>query len=253
VYRLYNFVALVPKVILCASEGVTPLNPMDVESFDSNYDEDEKNDKGANGGLGDEDAKGEEGDDGADKSYIDEDAAALSHGPTPVLPCTIRYMDLTCLKLQHFKRVPHVLLIRDEWDPVINIFNKRKIGTHGGALWTGQPGTGKRHYSPCICFNRALKARRHCCTTSSSFILSRRSRLSSRIFTINDEVRRQTGRAVTVPGNDVLALVDGSDKFYRSARRIRTTPNLQTLSKSSVRARHDRIWLTQIVKDLYAS
>ena len=136
----------VPKVVLCASEGVTPLNPMDVdESFDSNYD------KGAGGDLG-EDAKGDEDeelsdgedDDGANKSYIDEDAAVLSHGPTPVLPCTIRYMDLICLKLQHFKRVPDVLLIRDEWDAVIDIFNKRKIGTQGSALWTGQSGIGKR-------------------------------------------------------------------------------------------------------------
>ena len=73
------------------------------------------------------------------------------------------------------------------------------------------------------------------------------------VFTINDEVRRQTGRVVTVPGDDVLALVDGSDKFYQPARSIRTARNLRTLLKSSARARRDRRWLTQIVKDLYAS
>ena len=90
-------------------------------------------------------------DDDADESedvlenvkYIDKDAAALSHGATPVFPCTIRYMDLTFLDLQHFSRVSKVLLIRDEWDVLIDIFNERKMGIFGSAVWTGQPGIGR--------------------------------------------------------------------------------------------------------------
>ena len=86
--------------------------------------------------VDDEDSKGDETDehseddnsDKDDKLYIDQDAAVLSHGPTPILPCTIRYMDLTCLNLQHIDRVPQVLLIQDERDAVVNIFNKRPSG-----------------------------------------------------------------------------------------------------------------------------
>ena len=58
--------------------------------------------------------------------YIVEDADVLSHEPT-VFPSTIRYMDLTSLELQHFKRVPRVLLIRNEWDAVVDILNKREL------------------------------------------------------------------------------------------------------------------------------
>jgi hypothetical protein len=123
-----------------------------------------------------------EDDDDDDQFYILKDANVLAYGSTPVLPCTIRYMDLTCLSLQHLKRVPEVLLIRDEWDAVIDIFNERERGISGGAILTGQPGIGKRHYNRESAFatNSSLKARRPFCTTSSSFALSTRSRLSSR-------------------------------------------------------------------------
>jgi len=193
---------LVPKVVLQASEGVIPANAMYVND-DTNLEriikrqEDHKDkgidDENAKGDVDDDDAKGDENDqhsesenvDEDDKLYIDEDAAMLSQGPTPVLPCTIRFMDLTCLNLQHFDRMPQVLLIRDEWDAVIDIFNQRRTGKRGGAILTGQPGIGKRHYSRGSVFatNSSLKARRPFCTTSSSFALSRRSRLSSRTST----------------------------------------------------------------------
>ena len=139
--------------------------------------------------IDDDDAKGDENDrhsesedvDEADMSYIDEDAAVLSHGSTSILPCIIRCMDLTCLNLQHFDRVPQVLLIRDEWDAVIDIFNERPSGKRGSAVWTGQPGTGKRYYSPsAVATDNSLKARRPFCITSSLFASFRRSRLSSR-------------------------------------------------------------------------
>lgn len=126
------------------------------ENSEGNDDEESEGEDDEDGD--DEDGDGEddeysEGDDD-NKSYIDEDAAVLSHGSTPVLPCTIRYMDLTCLNLQHFRRVSQVLLIRDEWDAVIDIFNQGNggdEGIEGSAVWTGQPGTGKRHYSSWIC------------------------------------------------------------------------------------------------------
>ena len=80
-----------------------------------------------------------------DHSHIHVDAAYLSKGITPILPCTIQYMDLTPLQLEHPIRVPHVMLLRNEWSDMIDIFNKRKQGIRGGAVFTGQPGIGE-HY-----------------------------------------------------------------------------------------------------------
>ena len=77
--------------------------------------------------------------------YILADAAELSTGSAAVFPCIIRYMDLTVLKLKYLTRVPHLTLIRDEWKTMIDIFNNRKGGIFGSAIFTGSPGIGK-HY-----------------------------------------------------------------------------------------------------------
>ena len=75
-----------------------------------------------------------------------DDATYLSEGSTAIFPCTIRYMDLTFLELKHLNRVPHLMLIRDEWRNVVRIFNKRKRGIQGSSAFTGQSGTGEHHY-----------------------------------------------------------------------------------------------------------
>ena len=78
-------------------------------------------------------------------SYIYVDAAYLSKGITAILPCTFQYMDLTPLQLEHLIRVPHVMLLRNEWSNMVDIFNQREKGIQGGAVFTGQPGIGE-HY-----------------------------------------------------------------------------------------------------------
>jgi hypothetical protein len=78
---------------------------------------------------------------------IDSDAALLSEGPDAIFPCSIRYLDLTFLELKHLVRVPHLMLIRDEWRTVIDIFNNRERGIRGSAVWTGSPGIGRHSYS----------------------------------------------------------------------------------------------------------
>ena len=117
------------------------------EGDEDESDEDAKGDQDDD--EGDEDSESED-DDGDDKSYIDKDKAVLSSGPSAIFDCTIRYMDLTCLNLRHFNRVSRVLLIRDEWDAVVDIFNQREIGIEGSAILTGQLGSGKHHYSSWI-------------------------------------------------------------------------------------------------------
>lgn len=79
-------------------------------------------------------------------SYIVTDAAHLSKGTTAIFPCTVRYMDLTIFNLEHFNRVPHLMCIRDEWRTMVDIFNQKKKGILGSAVFTGQPGIGEHRY-----------------------------------------------------------------------------------------------------------
>jgi len=76
-------------------------------------------------------------------NYIVDDTAELS--TRSVFPCTIQYMDLTPFNLKFLTRVPHLMLIRDEWKAMIDLFNKRENGIHGSAVFTGSPGIGE-HY-----------------------------------------------------------------------------------------------------------
>ena len=136
----------VPKVVLQPPDGLIPMDvdvSVRIQQEDSEIED--ESDETAVGDEGDEDDEDSEGE--VNDEYIGRDATVLSH---TIFPCTIRYMDLTCLNLQHFNRVSQVLLIRDEWDAVVDIFNERATGIRGSALLTGQPGTGKYYYGPWI-------------------------------------------------------------------------------------------------------
>jgi hypothetical protein len=80
-------------------------------------------------------------------SHIDTDVAHLSNETTAIFPCTIQYMDLTVLKLENSIRVPQLMLFRNEWGSMIDIFNEREKGMRGSAVFAGQPGIGEHHYS----------------------------------------------------------------------------------------------------------
>ena len=138
--------SLVPKVVLQPPDGLIPMDvdvSVRIQQEDSEIED--ESDETAVGDEGDEDDEDSEGE--VNDEYIGRDATVLSH---TIFPCTIRYMDLTCLNLQHFNRVSQVLLIRDEWDAVVDIFSKRKTGIRGSALLTGQPRTSKYYYGPWI-------------------------------------------------------------------------------------------------------
>jgi hypothetical protein len=145
---------LAPQLVIDTSKDLSPPIPIDVMDDDA---------------LGDDDAVGADSVDAADNDTMDADAVNtssmdldanpdscnplyvadatfLSEGPDAVFPCTIRYMDLTVLKLDKLTRVPHMMLIRDEWRTMVDIFNEREKGTLGGAIFTGQSGIGKRRY-----------------------------------------------------------------------------------------------------------
>ena len=63
-----------------------------------------------------------------------------------IFPYTIQYVDLTVLQSKKELRVPRLMLFRNEWGTMIDIFNKRKKGIRGSALFSGQPGIGEHHY-----------------------------------------------------------------------------------------------------------
>jgi hypothetical protein len=95
----------------------------------------------------DDDGDGDvvDGDDDDAAMVIDSDTH-LPNEATAISPYTIRYVDLTVLQSKEKLRVPRLMLFRNEWGTMIDIFNKRKKGTDGSALFSGQPGIGEHHY-----------------------------------------------------------------------------------------------------------
>ena len=78
--------------------------------------------------------------------HVDPHMAHLANEAKAIFPYTIRYVDLTVLKLKEDLRVPQLILFRNEWGTMIDIFNKSKKGRRGSAVFTGQPGIGEHHY-----------------------------------------------------------------------------------------------------------
>ena len=78
--------------------------------------------------------------------HVDPHMAHLSNEAEAIFPYTIRYMDLTVLKLKVHLRVPQLMLFRNEWGNMIDLFNKGPKGRRGSAVFIGQPGIGEHHY-----------------------------------------------------------------------------------------------------------
>ena len=81
-----------------------------------------------------------------DPDHVDTHMAHLSNEAEAIFPYTIRYVDLTVLKLKEDLRVPQLMLFRNEWGTMIDIFNDSEKGIEGSAVFTGQPGIGEHHY-----------------------------------------------------------------------------------------------------------
>ena len=78
--------------------------------------------------------------------HVDPHMAHLANEAKAIFPYTIRYVDLTVLKLKADLRVPQLILFRNEWGTLIDIFNNSEKGIEGSAVFTGQPGIGEHHY-----------------------------------------------------------------------------------------------------------
>src|SRR5262249_408676 len=63
-----------------------------------------------------------------------------------IFPCELRFMDLTQLDLRYKPRVPTLMLIRSEWNSMMEIVEESYKGVSGSAVVTGQPGIGRGHF-----------------------------------------------------------------------------------------------------------
>ncbi|KAM6492684.1 hypothetical protein JOM56_012408 [Amanita muscaria] len=161
----------------------------------------------------------------------------LLEDATAIFPSTIRYMDLTILKPT--LRVPQLMLYREEWGSLIDIFNEREKGMPGSAVFSGQPGIGKT----CLLYSILIL----CIIRTKPIVFQD---VAGKVFIIDDS----GVRTPAVPGDgdvdDVLALVDAD-------RREISEPNQYLLDgykhrillTSSPRNSKDRWWLKQIVGD----
>ena len=68
------------------------------------------------------------------------------------------------------------------------------------------------------------------------------------VFSINDTVRHLRPN-MSVPGDDVLTLIDADGESCKPARCLFNAGNIRVLLTSPPRGRKDRKWLTQMVRD----
>ncbi|KAF8622926.1 hypothetical protein AX15_006639 [Amanita polypyramis BW_CC] len=173
--------------------------------------------------------------------YIIADAEELSTGSTKALPCIIRYMDLTSLKLDNKIRVEPLTLIREEWNIMIEVFNRRERGISGSAIFTGSPGIGKTCFLYYILILCLIQARP---------VVFQDTR--GNVYLITNEVRPQT-KEIRVPGDDILTLIDADGEICKPHDQyILGASNLRILLTSSPRSRVDRRWLRQDARDEWA-
>jgi hypothetical protein len=100
---------------------------------------------------GDDDAVADDDNDDAmdidpNHGYAGSHTDHLSKEAEAIFPYTIRYVDLTVLNLKNHLRAPLLMLFRNEWGTMIDIFNKSEKGREGSTVFTGQPGIGEHHY-----------------------------------------------------------------------------------------------------------
>ncbi|KIL65168.1 hypothetical protein M378DRAFT_32723, partial [Amanita muscaria Koide BX008] len=162
---------------------------------------------------------------------VDDDA-----GDIAIFPCTFQYMDLTVLELQNDIRVPQLTLLRKEWGNMVDIFNERKKGTRGSAVFTGQPGIGKT----CLLYSILIR----CIIRAQPIVFQD---MMGDVFIINDTVRRQKGMPV-ITADDVLTLVDADGEYCQPDPYLFWASNLRILLTSSPKTRGHRRWLTQYVQ-----
>ncbi|KAF8326911.1 hypothetical protein F5887DRAFT_1013155 [Amanita rubescens] len=160
----------------------------------------------------------------------------LSKEAKAIFPYTIRYIDLTGLNLEKKFRAPLLMLFRNEWGAMIDIFNKEtpQKGIEGSAVITGQPGIGKT----CLLYSILIL----CMIRGQQFVFQD---VHGKVFIINDTGVNTSEDARAVSDDEVLTLVDADDKRYEPEEYLMNDSKHRILLASSPRSRKDRRWLKQ--------
>ncbi|KAF8346217.1 hypothetical protein F5887DRAFT_1073864 [Amanita rubescens] len=259
------------------ADGLIPRLVFDTSQLPSDDDADDADDADDDDDVDDDDVDDDDADDDDDDDddavadnamdidpghssscHVDPHVADLSNEAKAIFPYTIRYLDLTGLGLGEDLLVPQLMLFRNEWDIMIDIFNDRTNGIRGSAVFTGQPGIGEHYYWYLIITSN--QQTRKTCLLYSILILCiiRRQQIvfqdiDGNAFIIDDTVRPLMDRlAVSEDVTDILALVDADAESSVPNRDLFKVPNLRILLTSSPRKRDDRKWLTHRVQDLHA-
>ncbi|KAF8351674.1 hypothetical protein F5887DRAFT_913384 [Amanita rubescens] len=150
-----------------------------------------------------------------------------------IFPYTIWYVDLTVLKLKNNLHVPLLMLFRNEWGMMIDIFNERKHlrGIRGSAIFTGQPGIGKM----CLLYSILIL----CMIRGQRCVFQD---MDGKVFIIDDAGVNTPEDVRAVSGDEVLTLVDDS---FKPVAYLQNNSNHRILLTSSPRSRTDRGWLKQ--------
>ncbi|KAF8349128.1 hypothetical protein F5887DRAFT_1156874 [Amanita rubescens] len=168
--------------------------------------------------------------------HVDPHIAHLSNEAKAIFPCIIRYVDLTVLKLKEDLRVPQLMLFRNEWGSMIDLFNKREKGIEGSAVFTGQQGIGKT----CLLYSILIL----CIIRAQSIVFQD---IYGEVFIIDGNGVRAPEDAPAVSGDadNVLTLIDADAKCYEPSRYLLNNSRHRILLTSSPRSRKDRNWLKQ--------
>ncbi|KIL56102.1 hypothetical protein M378DRAFT_53335, partial [Amanita muscaria Koide BX008] len=182
----------------------------------------------------------DDGDDAMDidpnHGYADSHTDHLSNEATAIFPYTIRYVDLTLLNLKMELRVPLLMLFRNEWGSMIDIFNTRTHlkGIRGSAFLTGQPGIGKT----CLLYSILIL----CMIRGQRFVFQD---VDGKVFIIDDAGVTTSGQARAVSGDEILTLVDADARCCEPNYYLLNNSRHRILLTSSPRTNKDRWWLKQ--------
>ncbi|KAK2464429.1 hypothetical protein APHAL10511_003577 [Amanita phalloides] len=164
----------------------------------------------------------------------------LSMEAKAIFPYTIQYVDLTVLNLKNNFRVPPLMLFRNEWGTMIDIFNKRTHlnGIKGSTIFTGQPGIGKT----CLLYSILIL----CMIRAQQFVFQD---MNGKIFIIDDAgISTPEDAWEAVSDDEVLTLVDADAKCYEPESYLVDDFRHRILLTSSPRSRRDRSWLKQFAR-----
>lgn len=170
-----------------------------------------------------------------DGDVVDDDVDN-THEAMAIFPYTFQYMDLTDLQLKEVLCVPKLMLFRNDYVTMIDIFNKREKGTKGSAVFSGQPGIGKT----CMLYYILIL----CIILGRPIVFQD---IFGKVFVIGTTVLPLGTPGISIDAEDVLALVDADNVACQPDNYLLNHKQYRILLTSPPKPQNHRKWLHQIV------